>query len=170
MASSTSTPGAASTHGNDKPPDGGFLVALRDSPGVGMADAVARFGDSVAYRRERGNRHRAVRRRRSTLRSTTASCAIGFAGDEPPAAEPAPEAIVPALPMAGDHPMHPFVIDAEGGMFIDLASATNACQTKNRIPRSPGHEPGHAARDPRRHLALRRQSVRVRSSLRRIAT
>ena len=33
---------------NDKPPPGGFLVALRDTKGDGHADVIARFGESVA--------------------------------------------------------------------------------------------------------------------------
>jgi hypothetical protein len=33
---------------NDKPPDGGFLVALKDTKGNGRADVMARFGDGVA--------------------------------------------------------------------------------------------------------------------------
>lgn len=35
-------------YGNDKPPEGGFLVALRDTTGDGVADQVVRFGDTVA--------------------------------------------------------------------------------------------------------------------------
>src|SRR5713101_176119 len=35
-------------YGNDKPPAGGFLVALQDTNGDGRADVVVRFGDSVA--------------------------------------------------------------------------------------------------------------------------
>src|SRR5882724_1843040 len=34
-------------YGNDTPPAGGFLVALRDTTGDGRADVVARFGDSL---------------------------------------------------------------------------------------------------------------------------
>jgi glucose/arabinose dehydrogenase len=33
---------------NDKPPDGGFLVALKNTKGDGRADVMARFGDGVA--------------------------------------------------------------------------------------------------------------------------
>jgi mono/diheme cytochrome c family protein len=49
--------------------------------------------------------------------------------------------IVTGLPLGGDHPMHPFAIDRDGSMYIDVASATNACQTKNRTPKSPGIDP-----------------------------
>ena len=37
--------------------------------------------------------------------------------------------------------MHPFIIDAKGSMFVDVASATNACQVKNRQPKIPGADP-----------------------------
>src|ERR1700733_11082892 len=35
-------------YGNDKVPDGGFLIALKDSSHSGHADVVQRFGDGVA--------------------------------------------------------------------------------------------------------------------------
>src|SRR5260221_3000421 len=37
--------------------------------------------------------------------------------------------------------MHPFIIDAEGSMYVDVASATNACQLENRQLKSPGANP-----------------------------
>jgi glucose/arabinose dehydrogenase/mono/diheme cytochrome c family protein len=52
-----------------------------------------------------------------------------------------PEVVVSGLPLTGDHPMHPFVIDAQGNLYVDLGSATNACQIANRMPNSPGHQP-----------------------------
>jgi glucose/arabinose dehydrogenase len=53
----------------------------------------------------------------------------------------AAENIVTGLPLTGDHPMHPFSIDSTGGLFVDLGSATNSCQVKNRTLTSPGHTP-----------------------------
>ena len=53
----------------------------------------------------------------------------------------APETIVSGLPLGGDHPMHPFIIDAEGWMYVDVATATNSCQPQNRQPQSPGANP-----------------------------
>src|SRR5208282_5159127 len=43
--------------------------------------------------------------------------------------------------LTGDHPMHPFIIDSEGVMYVDVASATNSCQIKNRTLKSPGIDP-----------------------------
>ena len=37
--------------------------------------------------------------------------------------------------------MHPFMIDADGHLYVDLGSATNACQAENRLHGSPGHDP-----------------------------
>lgn len=51
------------------------------------------------------------------------------------------ETIVSGLPLHGDHPMHPFIIDAKGWMYVDVATATNACQLRNRQPKSPGADP-----------------------------
>ena len=52
-----------------------------------------------------------------------------------------PEVVVSGLPLTGDHPMHPFVIDAKGHIFIDLGSATNSCQAKTGCRIRPGHDP-----------------------------
>ena len=34
------------------------------------------------------------------------------------------------MPLGGNHPMHPFVIDAKGQIFVDMGTATNACQSE----------------------------------------
>ena len=52
-----------------------------------------------------------------------------------------PEVIVSGLPLTGDHPMHPFAIDRQGNMYVDLGSATNSCQVQNRTLNSPGINP-----------------------------
>src|SRR5262249_1819316 len=52
-----------------------------------------------------------------------------------------PEVIVSGLPVTGDHPMHPFKINGNGDLFVDLGSATNSCQRRNRRANSPGINP-----------------------------
>lgn len=52
-----------------------------------------------------------------------------------------PESVLSGLPLAGDHPMHPFAIDARGELYVDIASASNACQERNRVAHSPGRRP-----------------------------
>jgi len=51
------------------------------------------------------------------------------------------DVIVAGLPANGDHPMHPFVVDSSGNLFMDVGSATNSCQVKNRTLESPGRNP-----------------------------
>src|SRR5204863_8586338 len=52
-----------------------------------------------------------------------------------------PQVVVSGLPLGGDHPMHPFAIDARGRMFVDMGSATNSCQPQNRRAGVPGAAP-----------------------------
>jgi glucose/arabinose dehydrogenase len=59
-------------------------------------------------------------------------------GIEPTAA---PQTVVSGLPLTGDHPRHPFAIDGRGNFYINLGSATNSCQSQNRMPNVPGSNP-----------------------------
>jgi glucose/arabinose dehydrogenase/mono/diheme cytochrome c family protein len=126
-------------YGNDKPPAGGFLIALRDTTGDGRADQIARFGDSVQSGGAGGTGialyHGALYAEANDKILRYRLPADGFAP------RGAPETIVQGLPLTGDHPMHPFAIDSGGGLYVDLGSATNSCQVKNRTPASPGHRP-----------------------------
>ncbi|HEV8453302.1 MAG TPA: c-type cytochrome [Gemmatimonadales bacterium] len=126
-------------YGNDTPPAGGFLVALRDTTGDGRADAIARFGDSVQSGGAGGT---GIRLYHGALYAEANDKILRYAlenGDITPTGKP--EVVVQGLPLTGDHPMHPFAIDSSGGLYVDLGSATNACQIKNRIALSPGHRP-----------------------------
>ena len=121
-------------HGDSDP--GGFLVALQDTTGSGSADVIKRFGTAggaggtgialykgalYAENRDRIERY--------------ALPGNAIVPDGPP------QTIVSGLPLTGDHPMHPFVIDADGALYVDVASATNACQQRNRMPQAPGVRP-----------------------------
>ena len=126
-------------YGNDTPPPGGFLVALQDTTGDGRADVNARFGDSVEDGSGGGT---GIALYDGALFAEVDDRIVRY----PLSArrlEPtgAPEVIVSGLPLTGDHPMHPFAIDARGGLYVNSGSATNACQVENRMPGSPGHEP-----------------------------
>src|SRR5919108_116647 len=68
-----------------------------------------------------------------TLRRAFAASAVAPTG--------APETVVSGLPLTGDHPMHPFAIDGQGNLYVDLGSATNSCQSQNRMPNVPGNNP-----------------------------
>ena len=124
---------------NDTPPPGGFLVALQDTKGEGRADMVKRFGPGVESGNAGGT---GIALYNGALYAETNDRIVRYAlsaGATTPDAPP--EVVVSGLPLTGDHPMHPFRIDAKGELFVDLGSATNSCQVANRMPNSPGREP-----------------------------
>ena len=126
-------------YGNDTPPAGGFLVGLLDSKGEGRADVIVRFGDSVQTGSAGGT---GITPYGGALFAEVDDRIVRYAlpstGIVP---TEAPTVIVSGLPLTGDHPMHPFAIDARGALYVNSGSATNACQVQNRMPRSPGHQP-----------------------------
>jgi glucose/arabinose dehydrogenase len=124
---------------NDTPPPGGFLVALQDTKGEGRADMVRRFGPGADSGNAGGT---GIALYNGALYAETNDRIMRYAlpaGATTPDAPP--EVVVSGLPLTGDHPMHPFRIDAQGGLYVDLGSATNSCQVANRMPNSPGREP-----------------------------
>ena len=126
-------------YGNDTPPPGGFLLALQDTKGDGHADVAIRFGGTVATGDAGGT---GIALYRNGLFAETNDRIVRYEL-QPGSIEPKGPAqtILSGLPLTGDHPMHPFAIDADGGLFVDLGSATNSCQKENRMPNSPGVQP-----------------------------
>src|SRR5882724_1820689 len=124
---------------NDTPPAGGFLVALQDTTGDGRADVNIRFGET----REEGSAGgTGIALYAGGLFAEVNDRIVRYALPEGAIAPSgAPEVIVSGLPLTGDHPMHPFAIDAQGGLYVNLGSATNACQVQNRMPNAPGIQP-----------------------------
>jgi glucose/arabinose dehydrogenase len=124
---------------NDTPPPGGFLVPLQDTTGDGQADVNIRFGET----REQGSAGgTGIALYNGGLFAEVNDRIVRYAlpaGVIAPSGTP--EVIVSGLPLTGDHPMHPFAIDARGGLYVNLGSATNACQVQNRMLNSPGIQP-----------------------------
>ena len=126
-------------YGDDRPPPGGFLVALRDTKGSGRADKTERFGSTIENGSAGGT---GIALYNGALYAEAGGKIERYAlkdGEIVPSQPP--EVIVSGLPLTGDHPMHPFRIDGHGNLYVDLGSATNACQLRNRIAQSPGIEP-----------------------------
>jgi glucose/arabinose dehydrogenase/mono/diheme cytochrome c family protein len=126
-------------YGNDTPHAGGFLVALQDTTGAGKADVNQRFGETVQSGGAGGT---GIGLYHGALYAEINDKIVRYAltaGSIVPNGPAVP--IVTGLPLGGDHPMHPFAIDRDGSMYVDVATATNACQVKNRIPKSPGINP-----------------------------
>ncbi|HKW57648.1 MAG TPA: c-type cytochrome [Candidatus Acidoferrum sp.] len=126
-------------YGNDTPHAGGFLVALQDKDGTGKANVNERFGETVA---SGGHGGTGVNLYKGSLYAEINDRIVRYRlSDAALVPNGGPDTIVSGLPLGGDHPMHPFIIDSEGEMYVDVASATNACQVKNRTLKSPGVEP-----------------------------
>ena len=126
-------------YGNKPPHEGGFLVALQDKTSKGKADVIERFGATVqsggaggsGIAMYKGAIYAEINDRIARYSLSPGSIVSKDAG----------ETIVSGLPLTGDHPMHPFIIDGKGNLFVDVASPSNACQEKNRIPGSLGKNP-----------------------------
>jgi len=124
---------------NAPPPMGGFLIALRDVKGNGYADDIQRFGPDAAQGAAGGT---GIALYRNFIYAEVNDRIVRYrlpATGIVPLSQP--ETIVSGLPLTGDHPMHPFTIDAQGNLYVDLGSATNSCQKENRMPGSPGLQP-----------------------------
>jgi glucose/arabinose dehydrogenase/mono/diheme cytochrome c family protein len=125
--------------GNDVPHAGGFLVALKDSKGTGKADINERFGETVQSGGAGGT---GIGIYDGWLYAELNDKILKYPLSKDsvlPGAKS--QVVVRGLPLGGDHPMHPFVIDANGDLYVDVASATNSCQVKNRTLKSPGIDP-----------------------------
>ena len=140
---------------NDTPPPGGFLIALQDTKGDGRADKIVRFGPSKAEGNAGGT---GVAIYKGYLYAETNDRIVRYQlpanGIEPTGA---PETVVSGLPLTGDHPMHPFAIDTQGNLYVDLGSATNSCQSQKSHAECTRQQSLHRIGNPSRNLALRRQ-------------
>jgi glucose/arabinose dehydrogenase/mono/diheme cytochrome c family protein len=126
-------------YGNDTPHAGGFLVALHDTTGAGKADLNQRFGETVQSGGAGGT---GIGLYKGSLFAEINDKIVRYTlstGSIVPRSPGVP--IVSGLPLGGDHPMHPFAIDSGGSLYIDVATATNACQAQNRTPQSVGIDP-----------------------------
>jgi glucose/arabinose dehydrogenase len=121
-------------------PPGGFLIAIRDTKRTGRGDSLVRFGPSPATKGTGGT---GIALYKGYVYAEAGTNIVRY---KLPAGQLVPdtttsETIISDLPISGDHPMHPFVIDTSGALYVDLGSASNSCQLKNRTLNSPGHKP-----------------------------
>lgn len=126
-------------YGNDKPHEGGFLVALQDTKGAGKADEVERFGETVASGGAGGT---GIALYKDSIYAEINDRIVRYplaAGSV--VSNGSGVTILSGLPLTGDHPMHPFIIDSKGALYVDVATPSNSCQLKNRTLESPGEEP-----------------------------
>ena len=123
---------------------GGFLVALRDTNNDGKADIIKRFGPDAQHKNGGGTGIGMYKGALYAEEGDTISKRIvryAISTDSMTPTSSTSETIVGGPPASGDHPMHPFVIDQGGAIYMDVGSATNSCQIKNRTLESAGHKP-----------------------------
>ncbi|MBN9354160.1 MAG: PQQ-dependent sugar dehydrogenase, partial [Hyphomicrobium denitrificans] len=126
-------------YNNDTPHEGGFLVALKDTKGTGVADVVSRFGPTFA---EGGHGGTGIALYKNWLYAEINDQIVRYdISKGAPAPDAKSETILSGMPITGDHPMHPIAIDTDGNLFVAMGSATNTCEIKNRMPHSPGNDP-----------------------------
>jgi glucose/arabinose dehydrogenase len=110
----------------------GVILALRDTNGDGKADVQKRFGET-------GGTGIALA---GNLLYATAGNSILRYRLEPGSLTPTgnPDTIVTGLPMTGSHHSHNFVLQGKT-LYLNIGSASNTCQQKDRQPESPGFNP-----------------------------
>jgi glucose/arabinose dehydrogenase len=119
-------------------PEGGYIVALRDTTADGKADLIRRFG-STSESKSHGGTGIALR---NTALYVEADSEIVRYELSPTDFLPTGDtmSIVTGLTTAGGHPMHPIAVD-DRHLYVNVGSATNACQAKDRKAGAPGQRP-----------------------------
>ena len=128
---------------NTPAPPGGFIVALRDTNSDGRADVIKRFGPDSLHGNGGGT---GIGIYNAQLYAEESGASAGRIARYTISADSmiptsASQTIVSALPLSGDHPMHPFAIAQSGEIYINSGSPSNSCQVKNRTLESPGRKP-----------------------------
>ena len=121
------------------PQPGGVIVAMRDTNHDGQADIIARFGSDGSQPHTGGT---GIAVYAGYVYAEDGQQIVRYKlrpGELVP--DTTAEVVVSDLPINGNHGMHPFIIDSSGALYVDLGSATNSCQLKDRTLQSPGHRP-----------------------------
>jgi glucose/arabinose dehydrogenase len=119
-------------------PEGGYIVALRDTTGDGKADLIRRFGTSHESG-SKGGTGIAIRNGWLYVEADSQIVRYGLPETDPVPAG-SPEIVVTGLTTEGGHPMHPIAVDGRN-VYVNLGSDTNSCQEKDRELESRGRRP-----------------------------
>lgn len=125
------TRGRATAGGAAQSTSGGIL-ALRDTNGDGKADLQQHFGSGGGT---------GIALAGNLLYATAGNSIVRYrlsAGSLTPSGSP--DTIVTGLPMTGSHHSHNFVLQGQT-LYVNIGTATNVCQQRDRQPESPGFNP-----------------------------
>lgn len=116
---------------NDRPSDGGFIVALKDRDGDGVADVTTRSGPSAS---QGGHGGTGIAFYDQKLFVEENDKIVRYEIMPDGSVTGRGENVVDGLPLGGAHPVHPFAIDHDGRLFIAPGSATDACEDLDQNP------------------------------------
>jgi glucose/arabinose dehydrogenase len=139
-------------YGNDTPHQGGFLVALQDTTGAGKSDLNQRFGATAQTGGAGGT---GIGLYQDALFAEINDQIVRYpltAASIVPKGPAVP--VVTGLPLGGDHPMHPFAIDRDGSLYVDVASASTRARSWRRAAASGAMTQTGRTRPSRRPNAL----------------
>ena len=122
----------ASVKGTNPPPATSF-VALRDTNHDGRADLMRRIGTLGNTGIAIANGFVYVDEGTAIVRYARADTALVPAGTR--------EVVVDGFPLTPGHRARNFAIDTTGSLYVNVGSATNSCQVKDRSLGSPGLDP-----------------------------
>jgi glucose/arabinose dehydrogenase len=111
----------------------GGVVALRDADGDGKFEVKEHFGEGSLTGIEIRNGYLYVASPNDIRRYRLS------AGQLKPAGEA--ETIVSGLPGVRQHGDKDIAFDGAGGLYVNVGAPSNACQTRDRMPKSPGQDP-----------------------------
>lgn len=109
------------------------LLALRDTTGDGVADVVVRFGATGGTGIALTSTHFYVASDDAVYRYAWRPGQLQPTGRA--------ETIVEGLPANGSHTSKSIAIGPGDALFVNVGSATNSCQVRDRQERSPGRDP-----------------------------
>lgn len=119
--------------GRSQQPQPASVVALRDTTGDGKADVIERIGTIGNTGVALANGYLYVDEGRNIVRYKR--------GDDELKPSGAREVVVQGLPLSPGHRSRNIAISNDGALFVNVGSATNACQQKDRTAGSPGKDP-----------------------------
>lgn len=109
------------------------FVAMRDTNHDGRADIIQRVGTLGNTGIGIANGYLYVDEGKRIVRYARADSALVPAGN--------PEVVVDGIPLAPGHRARNFAIGADNALYLNIGSATNSCQKKDRENASPGVDP-----------------------------
>jgi glucose/arabinose dehydrogenase len=112
---------------------GGGVVALHDADGDGRFETKEQFGDKSTTGIGLHNGYLYIATKNTVERYKMTPGQLKPSG--------APEVVVTDLPGLRQHGDKGLTFDGKGSLYVNVGAPSNACQMKDRTPKSPGQDP-----------------------------